>query len=276
MEIFKHVQETSHMSIFVLSDLHIGNANHNPDALKKAIGIIQRTSKDRDVMVMLNGDVVDSINLSDKRFNPTEVDRSLSIRDLKNLAKKQADVFLEAVNPISHHIKYAVIGNHEETNVKYNHFDVYDYYCNEIGCTKLGYLALGKIVVSDKHDKTGTLDMAITHGRGGGGGSTIGYPINYARGIFNKYNVDIGVVGHIHKLVAIPEPSKVTLNKACKLVKTKKWLCVAGCFLETHTEGNSGYFEGKQGELSQLGFLEIMLDLSGHWRLDVKCHDLDC
>src|SRR6056297_1302053 len=244
MEIFEYRKNTNHLSVFVLSDIHIGNANHNRDALRRAVKYIQMSGKDRDVMVMINGDVTDSINLSDKRFNPTEVDPKYKIRDLKNLAKKQADDFLTEVQPISHYIKYAVIGNHEETNVKYNHFDVYDYYCNEIGCAKLGYLALGRIITSST-GKTHTLRTCITHGRGGGGGKLLGYPINYAEDRFRKYDIDVGFVGHIHKLVAQPTPPKMGLNKVLKVTKRVRWNVVCGCFLETHTEGNSGYFEGQ-------------------------------
>lgn len=252
--------KSNHCSVFIISDVHEGHANCNDSALKKTVRAIKEISNEREVATILNGDMIDSITINDKRFNPSEVDDKYLIRDLKDLPRKQADNLIDILKPIKDTIKFATVGNHEETYISYNHFDIYDYYCNELDCEKLGKFALGKIFVRPQGtgSNTFTLDVGITHGAGGGGKS-IAYPLTYSYDKFQNYDVDIGITGHIHKLIAHPE-DRFGLDRNMNPTKRTKWYCCAGCYLDTHVDGSSNYFEGKGGLLSHIGFLEIKID----------------
>jgi hypothetical protein len=262
MEVFQHkFQKTNHVSIFVLSDIHEGHASHNEEALRMAVSMIETASKTRDCLVILNGDIIDCIEVSDKRFNPAEISEKYKLRDLKDLPRRQADKVLETLAPIQHLIKYSVIGNHEESYIREHHFDVYDYYSHFLGCQKLGFFGLIRFTVSCPGKSTQGVqrDFGITHGRGGSGGKTLGYPLNWTKDIFEKFELNVGVAGHRHKLIVHPA-LKLLVNQNLKLVKRTRWYAVAGGFLDSYTIGNSGYFEGAMGETSDVGFLEYKID----------------
>lgn len=270
MEIFSDRMETKAFSLFFLTDIHEGNANSNEAALRSQVKMISDVAKERDVMVILGGDIIDCIEVTDKRFTPTEISTKYALRDLKDLPKKQVDYVLANLNPISQFIKYALVGNHEESYIKEHHFDVYNYYCDALDCKKLGGFALGRINLTWKGKGMG-IDLGLTHGFGGGSSKTPGWAINYVVDIFRKFDLDYAIAGHIHKLVAMPT-EMMKLNKALKPEKKTRWWCVAGCYLETYTVGNASYFEGRYGELSQLGCLEIQADVGHDWRHKAITH----
>jgi len=150
MEIYRHdfYKASGGASIFILSDVHEGTASHNEEAFKTAISQIEIISKNRPSCVVLNGDLIDCIEVSDKRFNPAEISEKYRLKDLKDLPKKQADRVLKNLSPIKHLIKYAIIGNHEESYIREHHFDVYEYYCNALGCQKLGSFGIVRFGIS--------------------------------------------------------------------------------------------------------------------------------
>ena len=67
-------------------------------------------------------------------------------------------------------------------------------------------------------------------------------------------------MGHVHRLKKDNE-SKLTLNKNGELKESVKWHIISGCFLKTYQEGTRNYFEGKKGQLSDIGFPEIKFDI---------------
>lgn len=273
MEIFQDNITSNHVSIFHLTDVHEGNAGHNEAAFNSAVEIIRQTAKERHVEVTLGGDLLDCIEITDKRFNPIEVSDKYKLRDLKDLPRKQADYVIEKLQPIRDFIKYAAIGNHEESYIKEHHFDVYDYYCGLLQCKKIGYAGiLRKIVKGTQKDTSQIVDIFISHGRGGGGGKREGYAINYVVDIAQKFECDVCIVGHIHQLITKPYPT-LRVNKNLDLVKKNKWYIVGGCFLDTYIDGSSGYFEGKAGQISDIGFAEIRIDRA-HVGWNVDCREI--
>ena len=277
MEVFEMPVIADHFSMFIIGDIHKGNANHNRKAFKKAVAIIKAAQDERVVKTAVNGDVVDCINTTDPRFNPAEIDPAYTIRDLKDLPRKQADTFLDDVEPIMDTFKGApaTIGNHCETYIKRGFFDVYDYYSKEIGVVKVGKFGLGKVRVASKSGtRRISLDVAIMHGQGGGGGKLPGYSVNFAYDRLQKYHFNAGFVGHIHKLDCRPI-DMYGINAGLKPKRFRKWYCVTGCFLELHEEGNTNYFEGKPGQLSDIGFVELRIDRNHDgWKWEVVKHDL--
>jgi UDP-2,3-diacylglucosamine pyrophosphatase LpxH len=269
MEKFKELISNDRLSIFILSDIHEGNVGHNEKAFKQAISLIEITAKTSPVIVFLNGDIIDCIEMNDPRFNPVEVSDKYKLRDLKDLPRKQADNVIENLLPIKDLIKYAVIGNHEENYIKRHHFDVYDYYCQKLECKKLGSLGLGKIILK-KSEKTKTIDIGIAHGKGRGGGKTIGYAVNYCKDIFFKFDIDIGICGHIHNLLSAPDIF-FGLDKNMNQRKKFRWYVVAGCFFESVVNEATTYVEGRQGNLAPIGCTEIQVRRNGgyEWQTDI-------
>ena len=274
MEHFHETVNAKHLSMFILSDIHTGNANHNREAFRKAVDNIKKTSADRSVFTVLLGDMADMINVKDPRFSPSEICAEYSIRDLKDLPRKQYQRFAEDVAPIRDTIKYALVGNHEESYIKHGGFDVYDYLCTDLlKCRKLGYFSLGRLTVKDSTRMHST-DIMLTHGSGGGGFRE-GNAKNNIHDISRSFDCDLYVMGHIHKLEASSELT-MSLNQKGDAVKRKRWYGVAGCFLDTYTEGTRGYFEGRKGRLSRIGYLEYRIDkTTDDWTTELVAHELD-
>jgi len=277
MEIHKDIIESNHYSVFVLSDVHEGNAGHNETAFNLAISLIKETAKERTTEVLLNGDLIDCIEITDKRFNPVEISEKYKMRDLKDLPRKQADYVIEKLTDIKGLITDATVGNHEEAYIKDHHFDVYDYYCNALGIRKLGFAGIVRKSIHEggKSRAVKVIDIGITHGRGGAGGKLAGYALNYCVDIWQKFRVDIGLVGHIHQLTEQSYPS-LYVNQNLRLMQKTRWYGVCGCFLDTYIEGSSGYFEGRHGQVSAIGMLRIDVDRGNQgWKTQCNKINLD-
>jgi hypothetical protein len=269
MEIFNYeFNKTQKAKIFLFGDVHEGNINHDSISFNKAVNYIK--NQEVPVISILMGDMSDCINVKDPRFSASEIERKYKIRDLKDLPRKQMKYFYEKIKPIEDTIKFALIGNHEEAYIKHNGFDVYDYLCKDLlpDCEKLGYQALGNIRINDGTSKK-ILKVALTHGSGGGGYRE-GYPLNNCIDIFQKFDCDINVMAHVHKLLSKCY-SYVTISRTNKMVETKKFYGISGCFLKTFVVGNRNYFEGKKGTLSEIGILEITIKkTSKGWEYDMQ------
>lgn len=256
MEVFNFEITGDKASIFFIGDIHEGNANHNSIAFNKTITKIKSTEN---AIVILMGDLCECINTRDPRFSPTELCREYSLRDLKDLPRKQFQKIFEKLKPIKDKIKGFTIGNHEEAFIKYSGFDVYDYFCTDLmggTCEKLGKESIGRIRIQSPHSKSAlNLKIALTHGKGGGGFRE-GYAFNHCLDTFKKFDADIHVMGHIHKLVA-KGFKFLSINNVNRMIKKYKWYCVSGTYLESSVEGNSNYFEGSKGMLSEIGFIEV-------------------
>ena len=264
MEILKRSVTSNKYSLFVLSDIHKGNANHAKGAWLSAIKHIAKIATTRTVEVIINGDVADCINIHDKRFNPAEIAKQFSIRDLKDLPRKQCDIIAKELEPIKDLIIGYVIGNHEEKFIKNSGFDVYDYLASKFpNCKKMGFTGYYRLCVS-KHGKGRQVDIVMTHG------AMAGQDPNTAYKIFNdKFEGDIFIAAHNHKL-DIKEISYINVDKALKFSERIKYFVNCGGFLKTYVEGNRNYFEGRKGLLSDIGFIEIQLDLKKSWELKIK------
>jgi predicted phosphodiesterase len=264
METFEYIfDNTTNSKVFFLGDIHVGSANHDKKAFQKTIDYIKNTKEP--YIVILMGDMIDAINMRDPRFSPAEVSKEFDLRDMKDLPRKQMRAFYNSLKSIQDKVKFCIAGNHEETYIKYNGFDVIDYLCSDLlpGCQKLGFSAIGNIkTVCHKSSKM--LRFALTHGTGGGGYRE-GYPVNHVLDIFKKYDCDIHVMGHVHKLV-VEDFDFLTVNKMGNLAGYKKYYCVSGCYMKTYVSGNRNYFEGRKGMLSDIGFIELSIDKKdGKW-----------
>lgn len=265
MELLSAKVKTEKYSLFWLGDNHEGNANHCRGVFKEAVEYIEKTGKDHKSHVILGGDMADCINHRDKRFNPSEIHDKYKIRDLKDLPRKQCEVIFEDLNPIKNMVRGYIIGNHEEKYISTAGFDVYDYLAKKFPkCNKLGFSTIINLVLDYKNNKRRII-IPATHGTTGGGRTRTG-KLKYCRDVFQKYrNADICIMGHTHVLGSDSVES-IELNKNNKMVATETHYCVGGCFLKTYKIGSRNYFEGKPGDLSDIGFLEIVFTKRGGFK----------
>lgn len=257
---------SKNISIFFIGDVHVGNACFDEEAFKRDIKMIAETAKSRTVIVIGMGDYVDAITVDDKkRFSPSEIDSNYTLHDLKDLPRRQMKYFFKLIEPIKEYFKFAFIGNHEESYIKYNSFDLYDYLCNDLigGCVKLGYSGfLGLTLLpynSDEKPYSSFVTINGTHGNGGGG-FLAGYTRSNMMEIFRYSRANVYVMGHVHHM-DVYSPSLRSMSKNTKTINTNiEHYITNGCYLRDMKEGVRNYFEGKKGTPPDIGCVELQYD----------------
>lgn len=219
-----------------LGDKHIGVNSVDYKALDRAIKFI----KDKNAYVVLMGDLLDSINPDDKRFDPKTLDPRVS---LDNVVSDQYSIlceYLDKLNPDN--IIGVHTGNHEETiRLRYSRNITYDL-CRDYKLNYLGYSAWTRLTFK-RPNHTEVFKMFSSHGYGGAR-----YPATKQWKIQHIINslddVDLVMMGHVHDIQAgrivketIPTRGKLELEK-----KTIGWM-LTGSFLNKPTDDTISYAE---------------------------------
>lgn len=253
------VGENQPIDIFFLGDIHEGSASLDYDALREAVDIIvQNAEKNENTYVCLMGDLIDAIIPGDPRFDPSEVSPNYSLRDLKDLPRKQArNLYDGYLKPIAENVISINVGNHEEQYIKRHSNDIYNSVYGPLfpNAGMLGYFGLLRLKINVNGHLRKNLDIALNHGAGGAGFRE-GWPINKVFDVFRWVNADFRVMGHIHRLAAKPAQF-LSLSPVTNRVHVDiSQFGVSGCFMLKHKEGTRNYFEGKAGELAGIGILK--------------------
>lgn len=266
---------TKELSIFFIGDVHVGNACFDEQAFKQDISMIAETAKNKMVRVVGMGDYVDAITVDDKkRFSPSEIDSNYTLHDLKDLPRRQMKYFYNLIKPIAPYFKHAFVGNHEESYIKYNSFDIYDYLCTDLigGCEKLGYSGFLTFTLQPyENGITATRKFLIsgTHGNGGGG-FLAGYTRSNMMEIFRYNRADIYVMGHVHHMDVYSPSLRTVTKNSDKIGSITENYITNGCYLRDQKEGVRNYFEGKKGTPPDIGCVELQIKYySDEW--STKC-----
>jgi len=246
--------------VYFLGDMHEGNCNHAEKELLKAVDIIKNDDKAYWIGM---GDFIEAItHTGDPRFNPLELSLKYSLKDLKDLPRKQIEHIYQKLDPIREKCVALLCGNHEEQYIKRNSFDVYDYLASFFPDKelKLGYVGFLKFGINRQPEKDRpnlTYVIALNHGTGGGGYRE-GYPINKVHDQFRWFDADISIMGHLHVLY---EDSKIFtgVTNTNKIKESKRCWGISGCFLKTFICGNTNYFEHKGKSASDIGMLRATI-----------------
>lgn len=280
MESKQQTVDTRNLSVFFIGDVHVGNSCFDEYWFKKDIEMIRETAKTRDVRIVGMGDYIDAITVDDKkRFSPSEIDVGYTLHDLKDLPRKQMRYFYKLIEPVKEHFTHAFIGNHEESYIKHNSFDLYDYFCTDLmggKCEKLGfsgYLTLSLRPHGDRNSAgSRRLTIAGTHGSGGGG-FTAGYTKSHLVETFRWYRCDVYVMGHVHHCETYSPSFRTTNSSTCKPDTRVEHYISNGCYLRDVREGTRNYFEGRKGTPPDIGCVELRMDYCNHeWESKVIKH----
>lgn len=258
-EIETEIRDPIH--VYYLGDTHIGNATTNERAIMKAVDIIKNDPTVHKYVILM-GDYCDFItHTGDKRFDPLEIMKDFSVKDLRNLPQAQANRFLGFMEPIKDFVIGVISGNHEESYIRHNTYDVYKYICDAFPNAKpLREFAFYRLSLKTKNLRS-HVDLVLRHGGGGYGGSTKGYPLNKLLKVFNGQEGDIHVMGHIHRM-AHTSTKYVYLNTTgTAIVEGYRYYGVNGTFLDSYVEGETNYSESRGGEPITRGMLMSEISL---------------
>ena len=215
------------ITIYPISDVHLGSLEHNSTEWKK---FIEKIKNEPNSYVILNGDLIN---------NATRSSVSNVFDDILR-PREQKSKMIEYLMPIKDKILCAVSGNHERRSIKDADDDpMYDIMCKldleDVYRQNTAFLKLQFGTKEQIAKRKGiTYTIVVTHGAGGGiytGASVnrnerFGYTID---------NLDCLIVGHTHK-GTISKPSKIVIDprnntvmfKPFTVISTQSWLNYGG------------------------------------------------
>ena len=182
----------------LFSDLHLGANDIEEDKLKKDLE--QACNENR--RILINGDVVEAILSTDKkRFTPS---KSLSSRDDElNEITEYAVGFLK---PYADYIDLIGTGNHEQSTIRYNSFDIVGAICVLINrersmnlepIHRAGYQGYAQYRINDGNVKK-TSVFTIYHHHGIGGSSPVSKGMIDFNRVIYSHDADLWWIGHKH------------------------------------------------------------------------------
>ena len=199
------------ITIYPISDVHLGSLEHNEDEWKK---FIEKIQNEPNSYIILAGDLMNNSTRSSVSNIFDEVMRP----------RTQKKKLIEYLSPIKDRILCAVSGNHERRSIKdadddpmYDimvKLDLEDLYRQNIAFMKI---QIGK--ATGVNGRSTTYTFVVTHGAGGG--IFTGAAVNRNERFSNVIDgLDCLIVGHTHK-GTVSKPSKIVIDARHNVVSTK-------------------------------------------------------
>lgn len=232
------------VNLYALSDFHLGANGFAEDKLKNRI---EEISKDKEALVIINGDVADFIRAGDPRFEMGEY--NLDYPDIQH----QYMAVKKILKPIKDKIILLTMGNHDHSVKKYYGWNVIQMLADDFNCDYTEDLCLLKIEMKDS-----THRVLVTHGATGS--STLGGSIRWLKKRINALEraPDIGLMGHVHRL-------DVVLNARWNddFDTSIKYIGFTGSYYDTYSDSGSNYGTRKAYPPLPIGCLMFELHKDG-------------
>jgi predicted phosphodiesterase len=245
--------------VIPLGDVHLGNAACDEGLFRSVVG---RIAADDSCYWIGLGDYADFINVSDPRFDASELADWIKMADLGDLARAQRDRFLDIVRPIAPRCLALVEGNHEMAIAKHYERNIYseivtgvkeaggfdaDY---QLGLGMYGWLLL-HFYRSDRKVRGSLLKLNLHHGFVGGklAGAKA---LNMQRWLWTR-ECDLALFGHSHNTGAQVE----SIEYVTKTGKVRHRRAI-GAYCGTFLNG-AKYAEVKGYFPAPVGHIEVLL-----------------
>jgi len=253
---------TERISLYFVTDLHIGHINHDHKKLEKIKKIIKN---DKDAMVIIGGDNVDGRMPDHKFFELDNLDPSIKLNKFISNCYQRFEDFVSDLAPkvIGIHI-----GNHE---LKVNKcFPYVENICNKFNCAYLGYRALS-ILAIDSKNKSLIKNFRIFSTHGSGGGRKSGAKINRIEEEMMSTSCDIYLQGHNHFLSYVPSVIQMPVRTCDKVIIHERPIAFVngGSFLKSYQEGNYNYSEKNSYRPQVTGCVKLIIDCN-NFKIDGK------
>ena len=214
-----HQLDNKHdITIYAISDVHLGSLEHNSEAWEK---FVETVRNEPNSYIILAGDLMNNAtrssvsNIFEETMSPSAQKRKL----------------VQYLSPLKDKILCGVPGNHERRSLKdadddpmydvMSKLDLEDVYRQNIAFMKI---QLGKPHAKGTGRNT-TYMFAVTHGAGGG--IYTGAAVNRNERFGNIIDgLDVLIVGHTHKGV-ISKPSKIVIDPRNNTVTQKSYVVMS-------------------------------------------------
>jgi len=250
-----------------LSDIHLESATHRKDALQKDLD----EAVEREARIYIGGDLAELILPGDmKRYTrgKDSINEDAALNEITDMCFKRLE-------PYAEYIDWMGVGNHEESTLKYNHYDLtlgVLTLLNRVRAETLAPIHHGgyKSFIRFRFEwgdngKTRTVTVLHYHGKGGSSPVTKGMiDINRLR---CDYDADIYWIGHKHTQIA-DKSLRLVLDRDGN-IKTKEQRAFftagyQGSFEQAdYTRGYKIDFGDRQLTTTSIGCAFLEIDLTG-------------
>jgi len=249
------------MSLFITGDWHIGTPNSDIKAIEAKITEIKNTPN---AYIALVGDLAECIEIKDKRFSISSVDKMFYPR-LSELSVAQYDYIKKILTPIKEKILCAIPGNHEDKITSDYCHDIHRDLCRTLEIPNMGTAGFLKIKFDRSQFHAPELITFLTHGWVGG--RTSGPKVNAVENLSQYFEADLYAMGHSHNLFV---GSKARLSVAGSKTKEKDvWYTNTGSYLRTYMDEHSCYAEKQCLPPNRLGCPKFTINVTSN-KLDIK------
>ena len=228
------------VEVLLAGCLHIGHRACREDDIRAMVRYIEAAPNRR---LILLGDVTDSINVSDPRFNPQEIAPWIATEDLSDRLILEAERAVDILKPIRDRIDGLVIGNHENKPKRNHQLDVHRILKQGLDVDAMGMIGfLQYTFVGRDRGESAPIVFYLEHGSGGA--STVGNVLNkMVKRAKDFPGADVVAGAHHHRNGATTAETVLYDPKERKIVH-KPTLCVTvGTFLRYHLPNQTSYGE---------------------------------
>jgi len=261
--IIKNIKISNSRNLWIklipLGDIHLGNTGCDLKKLKEQINYIKEK---KDCYWVGMGDYVDSINYSDKRFDPTTVAEPF-ISHLSNCIPLQIETLAKLLAPIKDKCLGLLRGNHEEKIRLQHHYDIIYEMRKVLGLDipDLKDAAIMRLRFNALRGGSYIFDIFVTHGNVGGRKG--GAKVNRLEDMIGYMDADIYLMGHSH--IKVTESRSVLyVDNNLNLKYRKRVLACTGCFLNGYTKGIPSYVEKWNYPPTSTGCIKLMINPRRH------------
>jgi predicted phosphodiesterase len=189
---------TEPITIYFLSDIHLGARDVDMEAIKDTIELIKNTPN---AYWFGLGDYGDFIPMTDKRFDI----RLINENEIKNFQDDIAfigDWYIRLIekylSPIKDKCLFLVLGNHETVFMDKTGYNVAKRLSDIFNVEVAEYEAFVRIRFVEGQRTRSHITFYLNHGYGGG--KTVGSQINRVEELAKFYEADVYAMGHNHKV----------------------------------------------------------------------------
>jgi len=240
MKVFRIVFERNPIDfeIVPLYDIHFGTIFHDKKLFNKVIDYIKNNDN---TYCFLGGDIIEGINIGDKRFDYDSLDKEFK-KNVNNIISFSIEYTIEKLSPIKDKILFAINGNHDRYMYGKFGVDIIGTICKELGIKNYttDYECFAKLLF--KHQKTYSLDIYAHHGHGSAPVRS-GTLLNRLEDAMINFDANLYAMGHTHQVVFTYKNHLKMNSTGTGIVKSKKWLIRVGGFRFSRSNKAMGYEE---------------------------------
>jgi hypothetical protein len=256
----KYKQSSSKKNLYALGDIHCGTIHCVEDEVKAKVAEI---SKDKDGLWIGMGDYGEFITPRDKRWDGSQKAIAEWLEP-DNIARNQTDWIVKLFKPIKDKCVGLLYGNHEESMRRFNHDNVHQNICDDLGVKNLGYSCFIRLFFRrENSNESHLIKGCFTHGSGAA--ITEGAKINRLIRWMLANDAHLYGYGHMHDIITKTKPYLALNDKSfgqSSIIARESVGAVTGSWFRTYTQGiTASYGEIKSFPPTTIGCPVFVIDI---------------